>query len=99
MQAIGQYQTRPETSISGIVAIGDRAYIAYYHDGVRVLDLADPTAPKLLGYFNTWDPSDISTGSWLFESARGIDVDPSQRLIYVADTQRGLIILRDQTPQ
>lgn len=98
MQEIGSYQTRSETSISNVTAIGDRAYVAYYHDGVRVLDLADPTAPKLLGYFNTWDTDDIATGQWLFESARGIDVDPARRLIFVADTQRGLIILQDQTP-
>ncbi len=97
MQEIGSYQTRAETSIHNIMAIGDRAYITYYHDGVRILDLADPTQPKLLGYYNTWSPDEAVIGNSLFESAIGIDVDPVTRRLYVADVQRGLLIFQDQT--
>ena len=80
------------------MAIGDRAYITYYHDGVRILDLAEPTQPKLLGYYNTWSPDEAVIGNSLFESAIGIDVDPVTRRLYVANVQRGLLIFQDQTP-
>jgi hypothetical protein len=62
-----------------------------------VLDMADPAHPKQLGYFNTWDPQGARSSSRFFEGAVGIDVDPVRKLIFVADSPRGLLILRDQT--
>jgi hypothetical protein len=79
------------------MARGDRAYFTYYQDGVRVLDLADPTAPVLLGYYNTWDPQGPDSTSDFFEGAVGLDLDPARDLIFVADSPRGLLILRDDT--
>ena len=99
MKEIGGYQTREVTSIHNVMAFGNRAYIAYYHDGVRVLDLSDPTNPVLIGYFNTWNADGPESSSGVFDSAVGIDVDLTKRLIYIADIPRGLIILQDQTPQ
>ena len=99
MKEIGRYQTRDVTSIHNVMAFGNRAYITYYHDGVRVLDLSNPTSPLLIGYFNTWNPDGPESSSGVFDSAVGIDVDVAKRLIYIADIPRGLIILQDQTPQ
>jgi hypothetical protein len=93
MTEIGAYQTRENVSIHNIMLLGSRAYVAYYHDGVRILDLADPTSPQLLAYHHTWD---IETGSSdPFSGAIGIDVDEEAGLIYVADTERGLLIFRE----
>ena len=33
------------------VAVGDRVYVSWYADGVRILDVADPTRPREVGYF------------------------------------------------
>jgi hypothetical protein len=93
MQPIGSYQTRDEVSIHNMVMVGSRAYVAYYQDGVRVLDLSDPTAPALAAYHHTWD---LETGSsFAFSGAIGIVVDPESGLIYVADTERGLLVFRE----
>jgi hypothetical protein len=80
------------------MAFGDRAYFTYYQDGVRILDLSNPTAPAELGYFNTWDPQGPTSTSAFFEGAVGLDVDRSRKLVFVADSPRGLLILRDETP-
>jgi hypothetical protein len=93
MTVIGEYQTRPETGIHNIMLFGTRAYVAYYHDGVRIIDLADPTDPQLVAYYHTYDLENGAPGA--FEGAIGIDVDVEAGLIYVADTQRGLLILRE----
>ena len=93
MKEIGTYETRPEVSIHNMMLIGSRAYVAYYQDGVRVIDLADPTAPVLAAYHHTWD---LETGSSFgFSGAIGIHVDPASGLIYIADTDRGLLIFRE----
>jgi hypothetical protein len=97
MQSIGSYRTRDWVSIHNIMAFGSKAYFTHYQDGVRVLDLTDPTQPKLVGYFNSWDPQADYTSSDFFDGAVGLDVDLTRKLIYVADT-RGLLILRDDTP-
>ncbi len=63
-----------------------------------VMDLSDPTKPKLIGYYNTWDPQADYTSSGFFEGAVGLDVDQSRKLVFVADSPRGLLILHDDTP-
>lgn len=91
MQVIGEYRTRDIVSVHNIMAFGDRAYVSYYQDGIRILDLSDPTQPTEIGYFNTWDAA--SAGGNVFEGAIGIDVDAASGRIYIADTIRGLLIL------
>ncbi|NVB84454.1 MAG: hypothetical protein HOV81_39130 [Kofleriaceae bacterium] len=86
---------RPETSIHNVMAIGNRAYLAHYRDGVRVLDLSTPSAPVQVGYYNTWIPG--SGEASLYDGAFGIDLDPDRRRIYVADSDRGFMILEGDT--
>ena len=97
MKPFATYKTRDWVSIHNIMAFGTKAYVAYYQDGVRVIDVADPTTPNLLGYYNTWDPQAAYTTSAFFEGAVGLDVDVTRKLIFVADSPRGLLILRDDT--
>lgn len=89
MQVIGRYQSRPEVGIHNMILANDRAYIAYYQDGIRVLDLSDPTQPREIAHYNTWDP-ETAWGS-AFEGALGLAIDGDY--IYVADDARGLVIL------
>jgi hypothetical protein len=90
---IGALMLRPEVSVHNIMAFGDRAYVAWYQDGLRVLDLADPTQPKVAAYFNSWDGR---RGHSFYEGAVGLDVDLAAGLVYVADSERGLLVLRPQ---
>lgn len=98
MQPGANFKTRDFISIHNLMAFGSKAYFTYYQDGVRVLDLSDPTAPQQVGYYNTWDPQADYTTSAFFEGAVGLDVDLTRKLIFVADSPRGLLILRDDTP-
>jgi len=91
--AIGEWQTRPEVSVHNIMASGDRAYIAHYQDGIRVLDLSDPTAPTQVAHYQTWPGYDPAYGYIFFEGAVGLDLDLTRGRIYVADSHRGLMIL------
>ena len=92
---VGEWSIPGPISLHNVMVRGDRAYAAHYQHGVRVLDLAEPAHPRQLGYFNTWREEDAVAS--LFASAIGIDLDPARRRIYVADLQRGLLVL-EATP-
>lgn len=94
LRQLGEIETRPEVSIHNVMAFGTRAYASYYQDGIRLYDIADPTSPRPLAHVNTYTwPTDRAP--FYFDGAIGIDVDLEQRLIYVADSVRGLLILRE----
>lgn len=93
LRQLGAWQTRPEVSAHNVMAAGDEVVVAYYQDGVRVIDLADPAAPRQTAWFNTWPGYDRRYGTSFFEGAIGIDLDVARGRIYVADSHRGLLIL------
>ncbi|RKH13428.1 hypothetical protein D7X74_21880 [Corallococcus sp. CA047B] len=94
MRLIGEYQLRPETSIHNMVLHGTRLYIAYYHEGVRVLDVSVPPKPREVAYFNNYRETDPGRDGNIFTGAIGIRV-PGDGYVYVVDTHRGLLILRE----
>lgn len=93
LSTLSSYQTRPEVSVHNILAHGDRAYITYYQDGLRVLDLGDPENPIEVAHFQTWPGPIAGYGESFYEGAIGVDFDPTSNTVYVADTHRGLFIL------
>ncbi|WP_216627538.1 LVIVD repeat-containing protein [Corallococcus exercitus] len=96
MRLIGQYALRPEYSIHNMVLVGTKLYIAYYQEGVRVLDVSVPPRPREVAYFNTYkDAPPTRPGSEFFSNAIGIRV-PGDGFIYVVDANRGLLILREE---
>ena len=97
MKPLSEYETRPYVSIHNFTGVGTKTYFTYYQDGVRVMDLANPAQPTLLGYYNTWDPDNPLAPDGFFGGAIGLDLDVARKLIFVADTARGLLILRDDT--
>jgi len=92
MADLATYETRPEVSIHNMQIVGDLAYVTYYQDGLRLVDLSTPTASREIAHFNTWDL--VVGGGHFFSGAIGVFVPPDEQLIYVADTERGLLVLR-----
>jgi hypothetical protein len=91
LQELGEWLPRDFVSLHNIMAIGARVYMAHYQDGVRVFDISDPTTFAPVAYFNTWDEDRASAA--YFSGAFGLDLDPANRRIYVADSIRGLFVL------
>ncbi len=90
---IGRFQLREPVSIHNMLLVGKKLYLSWYQEGVRVLDVSNPTQPTLAAYYNTFREAD-STQSVYFEGAIGIRV-PGDGYIYAVDTARGLFILRE----
>ncbi|PTL79579.1 LVIVD repeat-containing protein [Vitiosangium sp. GDMCC 1.1324] len=91
---IGKFQLRPTLSIHNMLLVGKKLYVAWYQEGVRVLDVSNPTQPTQVAYYNTWRETDPGRGDY-FDGSIGIRI-PGDGYIYVVDTSRGLIILREK---
>jgi hypothetical protein len=90
---IGEARMRTQTSIHNMVLVGQRLYVAWYADGVRVFDVANPTQPKQIAHYNSFRDSDPGRTEGLFVGAIGIRV-PGDGYVYGVDVTRGLLILR-----
>ncbi|HZA52246.1 MAG TPA: hypothetical protein VE549_15985, partial [Myxococcaceae bacterium] len=89
---IGAVSLRPEVSIHNLELRGSRLYVAWYQDGLRAFDVSVPASPTAIGYFNTWRESDPGRGASFYEGAIGVRA-PGDGRVYVAETERGLLIL------
>jgi hypothetical protein len=80
------------------VVLGDRLYASWYSDGVRVLDIADPTRPREVGFFipprGQPQPGQL-TGHVERPFVWGVYVRGD--LLLASDYHTGLYILRDQS--
>ncbi|MFP2923952.1 LVIVD repeat-containing protein [Pyxidicoccus sp. 3LG] len=90
---IGEFQLRsaPMPSIHNMLLVGQRLYVAWYQEGVRVLDVSNPTQPRQVAHYNTFRETDPERSDDMFEGAVGIRV-PGDGYVYVVDTSRGLLI-------
>lgn len=91
LDTLGEWHLRDDISIHNIMARGSTVYLSHYQDGIRVLDISNPATPTVIAYYNTWIEETAIAA--YYSSAIGIDLDPARRRIYVADTQRGLLVL------
>ncbi|MFP2924074.1 LVIVD repeat-containing protein [Pyxidicoccus sp. 3LG] len=89
---IGEYRKRPVSSIHNMILRGDRLYIAWYQEGLRVLDVSNPTKPREVAHFNAFRESDPGRSDGIFAGAYGIRV-PGDDFVYVVESARGLLIL------
>jgi hypothetical protein len=91
---IGEFRLRPDISIHNMVLVGRKLYLAWYQEGVRVLDVSNPTRPTQVAYFNTYRESDPGRSDFL-DGASGIRV-PGDGYVYAVDKSRGLLILQEE---
>jgi hypothetical protein len=106
---IGQYRTPNSLGTDDLAAgdfvihnpllVGTDVYASWYSDGIRVIDVSDPRAPRSVAYFvppagqNPVKPSQRSvltntTQVW------GVAVDERTGLVYASDMNTGLWVLR-----
>ncbi len=90
---IARFQANPTRAPSAIphnVLIRDRiAYISYYTEGVRVVDISNPKTPVEVGYYDTWSGSSFGyNGDWGVYA-----LNPSGN-VFVSDISSGLYIVK-----
>ena len=62
---VAQYTANLESLVHNPYIRGDFAYISHNTEGLRVVDIADPTCPVEVGYYDTYDgPSGGFAGLW-----------------------------------
>jgi hypothetical protein len=77
---------------NGIIK-GNVAYIPYYHDGLRVFDISDPSNPIQTWKYDTYIPNDHTS----FKGAWGVYPNLPSGNIIVSDMQTGLYIIELST--
>ena len=83
-RVVSRFATRKGTSIHNVQVEEGIAYIAYYVDGLRVVDLRDPWSPREIAHFDTVpaeNERDILQGAW---GVRVLDGN-----VYVSDIELG----------
>jgi hypothetical protein len=86
---VSTFKTREGVSIHNLRVVDGVAFISYYVDGLRIVDLRDPARPREIGHYDTL-PAEEEIG--IFEGAWGIDLDNG--LIYVSDRGNGIHAFR-----
>ncbi|MCP3061566.1 hypothetical protein LXT21_22525 [Myxococcus sp. K38C18041901] len=91
---IGTFRMRAPTSIHNMLLRGDRLYVAWYQEGLRVLDVSNPTQPRQVAHFNTYGEADPGRRAGSLEGAFGVRI-PGDGYVYVVESARGLIIFNE----
>ena len=83
-QIISRFRTRTGISTHNVEVANGIAYISYYIDGLRVVDLRDPENPREVGHFDTVaaeEERDLLQGAWGVRVLEGI--------VYISDMESG----------
>lgn len=89
---VGAYQAGTNTSIHNAYVRGDYAFLSYYTEGVRVVDVSDPTTPIEVAYYDTYAGTGLNDGNWgvypFFESG----------ILIASDIEGGLFVFSLDIP-
>ncbi|QSQ19080.1 hypothetical protein JY651_27430 [Pyxidicoccus parkwayensis] len=91
---MGEFKMRPVTSVHNILLKGTRLYVAWYQEGVRVLDVSIPPQPRQVAHFNTFRETHPEATDTIGAGTFGIRV-PDDGYVYAADSLRGLLIFNE----
>ena len=83
-RVVSRFSTRPGISIHNVEVIEGIAYISYYLDGLRVVDLRNPEIPREIGHYDTVLAEDERD---LFQGAFGVRARGGS--VYVSDIEGG----------
>ena len=98
--AFGEFPTPPGSwSIHNTETLRNRAYSAWYSNGIVALDLTTPTAPTMVGQFvpdtSRRNANSLGTGP---AEVWGVAIDPATGIVYASDMRTGLWIVRPTGP-
>ena len=88
-KVVSRFSTREGVSVHDAQVAGGIAYISYYIDGLRVVDLRDPENPREIGHFDTVPPEDERD---IFQGAFGVRV--VNGVVYISDVDTGIYAFR-----
>lgn len=72
------------------------AYFSYYNDGLQIYDVRNPSNPKRIAYYDTYETEDLGTN--VYKGAWGVySFLPSGRLL-ISDRKNGLFLLGFNPP-
>lgn len=74
---------------------GDSVYISYYHEGVQIYDITDPTLPVNVSYYDT-EPSNTNYNG--YKGTWGVYPFLPSGNIIASDVARGLFVVTPVTP-
>jgi len=65
----------PFVTIHNIYVVGNFAYVSYYQDGLKILDVSDPTHPVEVAFYDTFpdEPTELFQGCWGVFPFQGVD--------------------------
>jgi len=84
-EIISRFSTRANLSVHNVQVVDGIAYVSYYIDGLRVVDLRDPEEPKEIGHFDTVAASDEI--AIMGQGAFGVRVVDGT--VFISDMQTG----------
>ena len=88
-KVVSRFSTRLGISIHNVQVVEGIAYISYYIDGLRVVDLRDPEDPEEIAHYDTVpeeDERDILQGAWGVVVVDGV--------AYVSDMEGGTFAIQ-----
>ncbi|MCH8873656.1 choice-of-anchor B family protein, partial [candidate division KSB1 bacterium] len=86
---VGEYLASPTILAHNTHILGNYAYISHYQDGVRIVDISDPTHLVEVGYYDTF-PANAGAA---FEGNWGAFPFTSSGYIYATDEDYGLFVV------
>ncbi|MCE9669909.1 hypothetical protein LY474_19095 [Myxococcus stipitatus] len=89
---IGEHRKRPVSSIHNMILRGNLLYVAWYQEGLRVLDVSHPPTPREVAHFNAFRETDPGRVDGIFQGVYGVRV-PGDGFVYIVESGRGLLIL------
>jgi len=98
--AYGEHPTPPGSwSIHNTEVNGNRAYSAWYSNGIVALNLDNPVAPVMVGQFvpdtSKRHANSLGTGP---AEVWGVAIDPATGIVYASDMRTGLWIVQPTGP-
>ena len=90
---ISIFRSNPGATAHNAHWIGNFAYVSYYHDGIYVFNLSNPTMPQMVGYYHTtavWPPENYEG----FKGCWGVNPWLPSGNIVASDMTEGIFVLK-----
>ena len=87
---VSEYESLPNIIIHNVFVKGDFAYISYFVEGLKIIDISDPTSPGEVGGYDIF-PGSNSAG---FAGTWGVFPYTSSGLVFIGDIQGSFTTVR-----